>query len=184
MTTAWQKELGVVYELLVGKGSPIGSAVLAFIAILFAGLLSAGAGAQSPTLLTPKQEEIAYHVEGMLMAPCCFANTVAEHRSPISDQIREEVRGLAAKGATETEILDLFVDKYGERILAAPRPQGFNLAAYFMPVVALAAGLFAIGFILRRLRRSIVEPSIGPPNGANAKQLKARFEDELAQFDA
>ena len=170
-------------ELFVNKSKRIGSEVRALVALLFVGVLCTAAVAQSPTQLTPKQEEIAQHVEGMLMAPCCFANTVAEHRSPLSDQIREEVRGLVANGATETEILDLFAGKYGERILAAPKPQGFNLVAYLLPGGALAAGLIVIGSILRRRRPSIVEPSVGLP-GANADQIRAQFEDELAHFDA
>lgn len=155
----------------------------ALLALLFVGVPCTAAVAQPPSQLTPKQEEIAQRLEGMLMAPCCFANTVAEHRSPLSDQIRQEVRGLVASGATETEVLDLFVDKYGERILAAPKPQGFNLIAYTLPGLGLAVGLTAIGFVLRR-RRSIVEPSVGLPEGTNADHIKARFEDELAHFDA
>jgi cytochrome c-type biogenesis protein CcmH/NrfF len=158
------------------------AAVLLFPVAMPAQVLIGAAVAQSPAVLTPQQEEIAQHVDGMLMAPCCFANTVAEHRSPLSDKMREEVRALVASGATEKEILESFVDKYGERILAAPKQQGFNLFAYVLPWVALAAGLVAIGFILRRQRPSTVQPSAALP-GPTTDQIKARFEAELARFD-
>jgi cytochrome c-type biogenesis protein CcmH len=144
-------------------------------------LAVSAAVAQSPPRLAPEQEAIARRLEGTLIAPCCFANTVAEHRSPLSDQVREEVRALVAGGATETQILDAFVAKYGERILAAPKPQGFNLLAYVLPLVALAAGLVVIAFTLHRRRPLRVEPSAVPPETTGA--LKARFEAELAHFD-
>lgn len=138
--------------------------------------------AQSPPELTPNQQEIAQRVEGMLMAPCCFANTVAEHRSPMSDKMREEICALAAGGATEVEILDAFVDKYGERILAAPKPQGFNVFAYILPWAVLVAGLVAIGLILRRRQPPIVKPPAAPLE-TTTDSAKARFESELARFD-
>ena len=136
--------------------------------------------AQSPPHLTADQEAVASRLEGMLIAPCCFVNTVAEHRSPISDEIRDQIRVAVASGKTETEILDAFVAKYGERILAAPKPQGFNLLAYVLPAVAVAAGLLIIAFVMRRHRAQA--PNAEPPSEI-PDQIKARFEAELAHFD-
>jgi cytochrome c-type biogenesis protein CcmH len=168
-------------ELSMGKSTRVRAQLIAFVSVLVVVMAYTAAVAQSPPL-TPEQEAMARRLEGMLIAPCCFVNTVAEHRSPLSDKVREEVRALVASGATETEILDAFVAKYGERILAAPKPQGFNLFAYVMPVVALAAGLVVIVFWLRRHRPQGVDPSVAPPETA-ANALRARVEDELAHFD-
>jgi cytochrome c-type biogenesis protein CcmH len=136
--------------------------------------------AQAPPHLTAQQEAVARRLEGMLIAPCCFANTVAEHRSPISDEIRDQIRVAVASGKTETEILDAFVAKYGERILAAPKPQGFNLLAYVLPAVAIAVGLLIIAFVMCRHRAQA--PNAEPPSEI-PDQIKARFEAELAHFD-
>ena len=125
---------------------------------------------------------MARRLEGMLIAPCCFVNTVAEHRSPLSDKVREEVRTLVASGATETEILDAFVAKYGERILAAPKPQGFNLLAWVLPAVVFAVGLVVVAFTLYRRRPRPPEPSVTRPEPP-PEALKARFEAELSRFD-
>ena len=137
--------------------------------------------AQSPPHLTAQQEAVARRLEGMLIAPCCFANTVAEHRSPISDEIRDQIRVAVATGKTETEILDAFVAKYGERILAAPKPQGFNLLAYILPLIAFAAGLVVVAVTLRHYRPRHDQPSAVPP--ATSTELSARMEAELAHFD-
>ena len=163
----------------MGKSTRVRAQLIAFVSALF--VVMAYAVAQSPPL-TPEQVVIAQRLVGMLIAPCCFTNTVAEHRSPLSDQVREEVRALVAGGATETEILDAFVAKYGERILAAPEPQGFNLFAYVMPVVALAVGAVVIAFTLHRHRPQPVEPTAAPPE-TTSDALRARMEAELTRFD-
>ncbi len=155
---------------------------MTFMGVLFVVMTYTAGVAQPPPRLTPEQEAITQRLEGMLIAPCCFVNTVAEHRSPLSDRVREEVRAMVASGATETEILDSFVAKYGERILAAPKPQGFNWLAYVLPIVALAAGLVVVAFTLHRRQPRPVEPSaVSPETASNA--LWARFETELTHFD-
>ncbi len=43
-------------------------------------------------------------------------------------------------GKTRQEIVDLYVAKYGERILAKPRAQWFKLTAYVLPWLFLILG--------------------------------------------
>ncbi|MEZ5362812.1 MAG: cytochrome c-type biogenesis protein CcmH [Bryobacterales bacterium] len=84
-----------------------------------------------------------------LVAPCCWKEALAAHRSPAADAARTELHGLIAEGKSESEIRDWFVDKYGERILLTP--QGDKAQALFWtPVVAAAIGLLAAAFLLRR----------------------------------
>ncbi|MFI5398659.1 MAG: cytochrome c-type biogenesis protein CcmH [Candidatus Binatia bacterium] len=151
-------------------------------ALLFAFVSGNAAVAQAPPPLTPEQEAIARRLDGMFIAPCCFINTLAEHRSPVAEQLRQELRTMLAGGATETQVVDAFVAKYGERILAAPKPQGFNLLAYVLPFVALALGLVVIALTLPRRRPRGVEPSAVPPETAT-DALRARMEAELTHFD-
>jgi cytochrome c-type biogenesis protein CcmH len=142
----------------------------------------------SEQALTPAQEKIVRSAEGKLIAPCCYRGTLAEHESEISTKLRKEVRDLALAGATEQEILDHFLEKYGERILAAPRAKGFNLLAYVMPVVGLAAGGILILLFLRRAKGTgSVEQSATVEGSATCndfdESLQARFKDELEHFE-
>jgi len=164
-------------ELSVSKSKRVRAQLNAVVSVLF---VVYTALAQPPPHLTAQQEVVARRLEGMLIAPCCFVNTVAEHRSPISDEIRDQIRAAVASGKTETEILDAFVATYGERILAAPKPQGFNLLAYVLPAVAIAVGLLIIAVVMRR--HGPQAPKAGPPSEI-PDQVKARFEAELAHFD-
>jgi cytochrome c-type biogenesis protein CcmH len=132
--------------------------------------------------LSAEQEARARAIDDQLIAPCCFSQTVANHNSPIAESIKAEVRQMLAAGSTDREIIDFYVGKYGERILATPRASGFNLLAYVMPALALGAGLVGVVIVLRRWRRPLsLKPAEVPPSAESSDQ--ARFEEELARFE-
>jgi cytochrome c-type biogenesis protein CcmH len=85
-----------------------------------------------------------------------------------SPALHREVLALRASGKTAQEILDAFVAKYGEKALMAPEPHGFNLAGYFLPGAAIAAG--AAGLFLFISRRKVAlagtPPASAPLNPA------------------
>lgn len=93
-----------------------------------------------------------------------------------------------ADGASEEQILDHFVAKHGERILAAPKARGFNLLAYVMPVFGLMLGGTLI-FVL--LRRALGTGEAQLPQARQKKvsgeefdeSLRILFEKELARLD-
>ena len=50
-----------------------------------------------------------------------------------SPRLHREVVALHEAGLTAEEILEDFTTRYGEQVLMAPRPEGFNLAGYRVP---------------------------------------------------
>jgi cytochrome c-type biogenesis protein CcmH len=98
----------------------------ALVPILLGAMLSFGADSKQAA---QKEREI----EDNLIAPCCWSQPVSEHYSEVADQIRQEVHAMVAEGKSRDEILDFYVAKYGERILATPRARGFNSLAYILP---------------------------------------------------
>ena len=144
-------------------------------------------GTPADNALTAEQEATARRVEEQLMAPCCFGSTVATHHSPAADAIRNDVRSLVAQGKNEQEILDLYLDRYGERILAQPVARGFNLLAYWMPVAGWLCGTAVVVLWLRRRRRTVaVEGRLTSQADSSdeARRRQHRLEEELAAFDA
>jgi cytochrome c-type biogenesis protein CcmH len=136
--------------------------------------------------LTPEQATVARAIEGQLIAPCCFRQTLAEHHSDLAERLRGEVRAMVAKGGTEKEVVSHFVTKYGERVLAAPQASGFNLLVYVMPLLALPAGLALIFVLFRRARKAALagaHPVQAEPSAA-AHPLKTRMTEELERFNA
>jgi cytochrome c-type biogenesis protein CcmH len=98
-------------------------------------------------------EKRARKLEDRLMAPCCMANTVAEHYSPSAFAMRQEIREMLAAGKTEDEILEYYVEEHGSLILSRPAAKGFSFLAYGLPIVLFPLGTVFLFVWLRRVRR-------------------------------
>jgi len=101
----------------------------------------------------PDLETRAKKLESRLMAPCCMANTVAEHYSPSAFAMRQEIRDLLAAGQSEDEILDYYVAKHGKLILSRPAAKGFDFLAYGLPILLFPVGAVLLLVWLRRVGR-------------------------------
>ena len=102
----------------------------------------------------------------------------------VSPRMHREVLALQDQGQNEKQIVDTFVARYGEVVLMAPKPEGFNLAGYFVPgvVVLLASG--ALAWYLRR--RSLVaaaEGAKGGRAGAGIASVPAATNAETAELE-
>jgi cytochrome c-type biogenesis protein CcmH len=97
-------------------------------------------------------------LEGEIMAPCCYGGPVADHESDAAKQVKLQIAQLITEGKTREEVLDMYVAIYGERILASPRAQGFNVMAYWMPPIILIVGVLLVVFVINRLSVSSAKP--------------------------
>jgi cytochrome c-type biogenesis protein CcmH/NrfF len=73
---------------------------------------------------------------------------------------------------------------YGERILASPRPRGFNLLAYVLPWVFLLAGMTTVVIFLKR-RTSLLPDKlpIEAVQGPLDEQYARRVESEIRELE-
>ena len=91
-------------------------------------------------------------LEKSLMAPCCWTGTVADHGNP---NMEKSIKELVNKNMNKKEILDHFVNIYGERILAVPIARGFNLMAWIAPILILIIGCIILyNYIIVRTKIS------------------------------
>lgn len=125
-------------------------------------------------------EEEAKAIEGMLIAPCCWRQPVAVHYSPAADEIRSKIRTMLTEGKTRQEILESYVAEYGDKILAKPPAKGFNLLAYFLPVLFLMLGAVVAIAVFKKLRprESVVERK-KPGPAKFEEDYEDRIEKEL-----
>jgi cytochrome c-type biogenesis protein CcmH len=79
-------------------------------------------------------------VAAVLRCPVCQGLSLQDSPSELSQEMKDVIRQQLAEGRSPEEVKAYFVSKYGEWILMEPRPQGFNLAVYLLPVIALLAG--------------------------------------------
>ena len=124
-------------------------------AIAFLLLAGFAAAAEGPVALDATQKALYQKLCQSLVAPCCWRESVAMHRSPESLQARDEIAAMVAAGKSEREILDDFVARYGARVLI--EPQGSRAQwLYVIPVLALLIAFFgAVVFLRRRVRRPL-----------------------------
>jgi cytochrome c-type biogenesis protein CcmH len=92
---------------------------------------------------------------------------------------------LVEGGYNAQEILDAFVNVYGDRVLMAPPKVGFNILGYIVPGIALAIGAIVLAVILRRWKRPIEQVATpgGPQLHVDAtadelRRLEARVRDD------
>jgi cytochrome c-type biogenesis protein CcmH len=89
----------------------------------------------------------------------CFCGTcphlvVTNCGCSVADQIKGDVQKMINSGMTEDQILNVFVSRYGQTVLAAPPKKGFNLTAWLIPFGGFLAGAGILTIYLNKQRRS------------------------------
>jgi cytochrome c-type biogenesis protein CcmH/NrfF len=103
----------------------------------------------------------------------------------VSPAMHREVVGMVEQGRSGQEILDAFIAQHGEMVLMAPKKEGFNLAAYFVPgaaIVAVGSGL--LWALSRRARLAAAQTAVGggPATGVSDEEA-AKLEAELSKLE-
>lgn len=125
--------------------------------ILVALLMAAAVWGQATGRIRALQEK--------LIAPCCWSESVAAHRSEVAAEMRAEITRMVQEGRTDREILDFYKAKYGTRILMEPEGQ-LRVWAYTIPALASILGLVLVVWLIRRMVRP--EPEGSPGNAGAA----------------
>lgn len=147
--------------------------LLLVLALLAAG--AAGAWAQA------RQGATEQEVTEALTCQCGCNLTVANCNHPscsFAVPLREQIDAMLKRGMGRVEIIAYFRAKYGEKILSAPTTHGFNLLAWVMPFVGLAAGCALVMFTIGRWR---ARESSAPASPRPVERFDARLREELAR---
>lgn len=109
-------------------------------------------------------------ISALLRCPTCQGMSVAESPSDAARAMRGEVERLVAQGYDQDQILTYFEASYGEFIRLDPKPQGFNLAIWGLPLGFVVVGA---GVAFWRMKQ---RPRAGAPAGATASSAPANAE--------
>ena len=115
----------------------------------------------------------------VMCVSCNVALNVAE--SPQADAERRYIRQLIAKGDDKEQVKRALVAVYGDNVLALPKSEGINWAAYLVPIALVATLAIALGFGLRRWRRREPVNVVQEPELSDADA--ARLDADLALYD-
>lgn len=111
-------------------------------------LVLALALAATPAALTPQQDAEIRRVEDRLLAPCCYSQSVADHMSPVAEQMRQEITEMVAAGESEPAIINHYKTMYGERILIIPSG-GTGRVLFALPAAGVVLGSAMLFLFLR-----------------------------------
>ncbi len=118
-----------------------------------------------------------------VMCTVCGVPLELALEAPQAEAERDFIRGLIAEGQTKDEIKDALVAEYGENVLAVPGTEGFDLAAWVIPIGAFLVAVVAVALSLRRWRRQRgnegEEPDAAPADAAGSERLDA----DMARYD-
>jgi len=85
----------------------------------------------------------------------CQNQTLADSNAELAVDLRNVIREQLSKGASERDVRDFMVARYGDFVLYRPPLKASTVALWAGPFVLLAAGVVLLA---RRLRRRAPEP--------------------------
>ena len=110
--------------------------------------------------------------------PKCQNQNLAESNSPISVDLRTQIRRLLEEGADDTKISNYLVARYGEFVLYKPRVQTTTYILWLAPALLLTLALIAV-FLIVRQRRTVPTVHSTQHNATNKTALDAEEQAAL-----
>jgi cytochrome c-type biogenesis protein CcmH len=134
--------------------------VLLVILFAFANLVYQPAFAQDST---PPTDDEVNAIAKQLYCPVCENTPLDVCPTEACRDWREHIRLMLSEGKTEDEILQYFVDQYGDRVLSAPPATGFNWLIYLLPPIIILIG----AVLLFRSFKEWTKPKVASPVSVN-----------------
>ena len=123
------------------------------------------------------------YLQGQVMCPTCHT-TLDMSDSQAARQIDVFISKKIAACWTAKQIESALVANYGRGILAAPSHKGFDLLAWWLPIVAVLGGALVLAFGVWRWsrRRDPEEPEESSGSGLD-EETERRLDEVLARFE-
>ena len=104
----------------------------------------------------PELELRYQQLSAELRCPKCQNQNIADSNAPIAQDLRKLLYQQLEQGASDEEILDYMVARYGEFVRYRPRFSGATTILWLAPALLLLAGLGLAVLTLRSRRSSTV----------------------------
>lgn len=152
--------------------------MLRFVAVVAAALVLAG-----PAAACAHPRTSLDYLQGQVMCPTCHT-TLDMSDSQAAQRIKLFIAKKIDACWTAKRIEAALVANYGQEILAAPSHKGFDLLAWWLPIVGVLAGglVLAVG-VWRWSRRREPEEPVEPAESGLDDETERRLDDLLARFD-
>jgi cytochrome c-type biogenesis protein CcmH/NrfF len=135
-------------------------------------------------LAAPAQAAVSFtDVEDEVMCTVCGTPlNLAPQDAPFAMRQRAFIRRQIAQGRSKEQIKDALVAQYGDGVLGLPRGDGFNVAAYVVPLTVGLVALALLLFIVARWRKPGA-PEPVPAASSMSTADRRRLDDDLRRYD-
>lgn len=131
-------------------------------------------------LSSPELSERYQRLVAEYRCPKCQNQNLAESNSPISIDLRTEIRRLLEEGNSDEQISNYLVARYGEFVLYRPKVQANTYLLWLAPAALLLLGLGIVIFIIVRQRQAL-NPSEAQLSDAEREALEVLLQQSDAE---
>ncbi len=149
--------------------------LLALLAALFLTLPFGPAFAVDPLeqLKDPKLEARAREISAGLRCLVCRNQSIDDSDADLAKDLRLVVRQQLQKGASDRQVVDYVVARYGEFVLLSPRLHLSTLLLWLSPLLLLAGGIVLAARTVRRQSEQSEAPPLTPEEQKELESLLA-----------
>jgi len=123
------------------------------------------------------QEQRYQNLIAELRCPKCQNQNIADSNAPISKDMRDAVYRMMKDGASNEEIVESLVGRFGEFVRYKPEFDSRTFLLWATPAITVLGGLLVVAGVVIRSRRA------GPESPALSAEEKARVDKMLAARD-
>lgn len=110
-----------------------------------------------------------------LRCPKCQNQNIADSNAPIAKDMRDEVYRMMQQGATDQQVTDALVSRFGEFVLYKPDFNQRTALLWATPLIAVLGGVLVVVGLIMRSRRQ--DPSEKPISDAERRRAEALLRD-------
>ena len=126
-------------------------------------------GEAAPAAPDPVLEQRVMDLASELRCLVCQNQTLADSNADLAVDLRGQIREQLRAGATERQVVDFLVARYGDFVLYRPPLKPATVLLWFGPFALLGLGVF---LLVRRIRRQgDAAPQLTEAERARAAQL-------------
>jgi cytochrome c-type biogenesis protein CcmH len=131
----------------------------------------------APAAADPVLEQRTMELAGQLRCLVCQNQTIADSNAPLAVDLKNQIREQLQKGASNADIVDFMVARYGDFVLYRPPFRAATVLLWLGPLLLLAAGLAWLYRLLRR-RTSAADVELTEADRKRARALLAQAEKD------
>jgi cytochrome c-type biogenesis protein CcmH len=133
--------------------------------------ISAWAKEAQPLQDNAAVEEQVQRLSEELRCLVCQNQTLSDSNSGLAEDLRQEIREMAAKGMSDQAIIDYLVVRYGDFVRYRPPLKLTTALLWFGPFALLVAGGVVLFITLRRREKMVIDSQLSPEEVRKVSEL-------------